>query len=39
MVGSLIVGAVGVDKDSGVEASVMLDIEADSLESIVLVAL
>ena len=39
MVGSLIVGAVGVDKDSGVEASVMLDIETDSLESIVRVAL
>ena len=36
---SFIVGTVGVDRDSGVEASVMLDIEADSLESIVLVAL
>jgi len=39
MVGSLIVGGVGVDGDSGVEASVMLNIEADSLESIVRVAL
>ena len=39
MVGSLIVGAVGVDGDSGVETSVMLDIEADSLDSIMRVAL
>ena len=39
MVGSLIEGAMSVEKGSGVEAVRMLDIEADSLESITRVAL
>ena len=39
MVGSLIVGAMGVQGSSGVEARLMLDIAADSLESIERVAL
>jgi len=34
MVRSLIVGAMGVQGGSGVEARLMLDIAADSLESI-----
>jgi hypothetical protein len=39
MVGSLIVGEMGVEGGSGVEARRKLDIEADSLESIARVAL
>jgi len=38
MVGSLVVGEMGVEGGRGLEVRLMLDIEADSLESIARVA-